>query len=193
MIANHPNGASLGERGGTTSSLKEASDLIETHKDDLAAAVRADILDHLESRPEWHRDDLRVQLPAASKNVLGAVVNGLVRSGRIVETGERRASSEPAAHGRRSSVYRLSTSSGGHIPPGRKRDTVSTDAVSVSPNTSPAAKEQVRTPAELTGGRDAGGGRESNERGSNPPATGTLFDLPADRPGMADLDQRKAA
>lgn len=156
MIAHHPNGASLGERGGTTSSLKEASDLIETHKDDLAAAVRADILDHLESHPEWHRDDLRVQLPADSKV------------------------------------------SGGHIPPGRKRDTVSTvtPAVSVSPKSSPAAKERVDTPAELTGGRDAGGGREPNEstsQGSNPPATGTLFDLPADRPGMADLDQRKAA
>lgn len=97
---------SLGERGGRTATLEAGIDLIEIHKGELAAAVRADILRHLESHVEWHRDDLTVHLPADSKNVLGAVVNGLVRSGRIVETGERRRSAEPAAHGRRSSVYR---------------------------------------------------------------------------------------
>lgn len=188
----------LGERGGGFETFEAAAALLQTFKGDWSAAVRADILQHLESHPEWHRDDLRVQLPADSKNVLGAVVNGLVRSGRIVETGERRASSEPAAHGRRSSVYRLSTVSGGHIPPGRKRDTVSLDgpAVPASPHASHPAKEGVGTPAELTGGRDAGGGREPNEstsQGSSPPATGTLFDLASDRPGMTDLDQRKAA
>lgn len=182
---------SVGERGGTAATLEEGVRLIAMFKGDLATAVRVDILDHLESASTWHRDDLRVILPPQSKNVLGAVVNGLVRSGRIVETGERRPSAEPAAHGRRSAVYRLSQVSGGD-PERVGRDTVSLDgpAVSAPPNASHPAKEGVDTPAELTGGRDGAGEdakRVTSHSGLASPAL-SLFELEPDRGSYYDRE-----
>lgn len=162
---------SLGERGGTTATLEAGVGLIETHKPDWAAAVRADILRHLQHHPTWHRDNLDVPLPADSKNVLGAVVAGLIRAGRIEETGERRASAEPAAHGRRSAVYRLATQVSGVSPP---------------------------SPSPGKGG--AGPGRSHTAVPATPPTddefeTPTLFTVEPvpTGPGHIDLDQRKAA
>lgn len=105
----------LGERGGTTPDLDSGVALIETHKPVLSNAIRFDILDWLESHSTWHRNDLRVEVPADSKNAVGAVVSGLISSGTIVETGERRKSSDPASHGRKSNVFKLqqSAKSGG--------------------------------------------------------------------------------
>lgn len=105
----------LGERGGSTRSLDEGIELIEQHRASLAQSLRADIVAYLSEHGEWHRDNLRVTVPADSKNAVGAVVNGLIRSGVIVETGERRKSADPASHARKSNVYRLrrSAKSGG--------------------------------------------------------------------------------
>jgi hypothetical protein len=104
---------SVGERGGSTASLEQGQALIEEHKASLSLAVRNDILIHLEQNGEWHRDNLTIEVPASSKNVVGAVVSGLISSGLIQETGERRRSSDPASHGRKSNVYRLRSRSGG--------------------------------------------------------------------------------
>lgn len=104
----------LGERGGFTATAEQGFDAIETFKHSIADQVRLDILGWLEGHSTWHRDDLRIPLASADKNVLGAVVNGLIRSGKIVETGERRKSSDPAAHGRKSNVYRLKTRTDGN-------------------------------------------------------------------------------
>lgn len=97
----------VGERGGKTATLEAGIALVEEHKASLAQSIRADILAWLDQYPSWHRDNLRVNIPADSKNALGAVVGGLVRAGIIEETGERRPSSDPASHSRKSSVYRL--------------------------------------------------------------------------------------
>jgi len=98
-----------GERGGNTASLEDGVRLIETHKGFISRVIRDDILDWLSTNGTWHRDDLRVHVPAESKNAIGAAVISLVRQGRIVETGERRKSSDPASHGRKSNVYRVSS------------------------------------------------------------------------------------
>lgn len=107
----------IGERGGTTGTADEGFDVIETFKHTIADQVRQDILGWLGSHSTWHRDDLRIPLAASDKNVLGAVVNGLIRSGKIVETGERRKSSDPAAHGRKSNCYRLTGGGGSQVAP----------------------------------------------------------------------------
>jgi len=102
----------LGERGGFTATAEQGFALVEQHKPVLSNAIRFDILDWLENHSSWHRNDLRVDVPPESKNAVGAVVNGLIRSGRIVETGERRKSSDPASHARKSNVYRLMVGAG---------------------------------------------------------------------------------
>jgi hypothetical protein len=103
----------IGERGGTTATLEEGEALIHEHKASLALAIRNDILIHLDQYESWHRDNLTIEIPAESKNALGAVVSGLISSGLIEETGERRKSSDPAAHGRKSNVYRRRAGSDG--------------------------------------------------------------------------------
>lgn len=185
----------VGERGGGFETFEAASALLHTFKDDWAAAVRADILQHLEHHAEWHRDDLQLILPPDSKNVLGAVVNGLVRSGRIEETGERRASAEPAAHGRRSNVYK--TSGCGY----RSRTDRNVKGLrSVRPDdvrgggdgrsqTQTCASEGQPTVISPTG---EPGGSRLDETAVAP----TLFQLdpdPPPAPGHVDLDQREAA
>lgn len=97
----------IGERGGSTATLEAGAALINEHKASLAQSIREDILSWLDIYPTWHRDNLRVKVPADSKNAVGAVVNGLIRGGAIEETGERRPSSDPASHRRKSSVYQL--------------------------------------------------------------------------------------
>ena len=98
----------IGERGGSTATFQDGADLIDLHKGNLKARVRADILDWLESHPTWHANDLRVAVPANSRNVMPAVLAGLTRSGLIEKTGERRKATAKASHGRDSNVFRLS-------------------------------------------------------------------------------------
>lgn len=96
-----------GERGGTTPTLDQAQRFILAHKGNLAAQIRADILDWLETHDEWHANDLRVPVPADSRNVMPAVVAGLVGGKVIEKTGERRKATAKASHGRDSNVFRL--------------------------------------------------------------------------------------
>jgi hypothetical protein len=98
----------IGERGGTTASLDEARELQEAHRAHWSAAIRAEIMNVLELHPEVHADDLlTLGIPPDCKNIVGAQFNALVRSGRIVETGERRKSAAPESHGRKSNCYKL--------------------------------------------------------------------------------------
>jgi hypothetical protein len=101
---------SLGERGGSTATLGDAQDLIDAQKAHWREAIRHDILETLELAGEWHADDLvALGVPADCKNVIGAAVGALVNQGLIEETGERRKSTAPESHGRKSNVYRLTT------------------------------------------------------------------------------------
>jgi hypothetical protein len=98
----------IGERGGTARSLDEARELQEAHKTLWSQTIRQAILETLETHGVFHADDLlTLGIPADCKNIVGAQVNALVRQGRMAETGERRATSDPAGHGRRSAVYEL--------------------------------------------------------------------------------------
>lgn len=175
---------SLGERGGRTRSLRDGTELIETHKPDLAAAVRTDILDHLATHPKWHANDLRIDVTGSS-NVVGATINGLRQSGLIEKTGEWRAATAVASHGRESRVWRLTEKgrnkvsggsrprTSGHGPRGPEK------AADPALKASSPAKVGTDTPVELTGGREEQGGREhkstrASHSGSTPLA---LFDL----------------
>jgi hypothetical protein len=128
----------VGERGGSTVTAEQGFALVEQHKPVLSNAIRFDILDWLESHSTWHRNDLRVDVPPESKNAVGAVVNGLIRSGRIVETGERRKSSDPASHARKSNVYRLMVGAGS--------SEVEEASVAVSSGPGPAAGDIADSP-----------------------------------------------
>jgi hypothetical protein len=98
----------IGERGGSTATFEEGQDLIEAQKIHWREAIRTDILETLDVAGEWHADDLiTLGVPADCKNVIGAAVGALVNRGLIEETGERRKSTAPESHGRKSNVYRL--------------------------------------------------------------------------------------
>lgn len=159
----------LGERGGTTASVEEARELQEEMKPFWSKAIRAAILNALEACGEFHADDLlTLGIPADCKNIVGAQINALVKSGRIEETGERRKSTAPESHGRKSNVYRLRR--GGSSEKGNSSPCQSAAATS---------GEGVDTP-----GGD----------GSSPAVTAlpTLFEVEPSRPGHIDLDQRAA-
>ena len=181
----------VGERGGSTRDLDSGVALIEQHKPVLSNAIRYDILDWLESHSVWHRNDLRVDVPPESKNAVGAVVNGLIRSGRIVETGERRKSSDPASHGRKSNCYRLA--GGGSSQVG----SVSVASISGSPDAGALGAPEVSEVSAVTRvpsknevkrlGKQGKGGS-----GVSAPEPARLFELPEDSPGFSDPDQRAA-
>jgi hypothetical protein len=98
----------IGERGGTTSSLDEARERQEAHKALWSQTIRQAILETLEVHGTYHADDLlTLGIPAECKNIVGAQTNAIVRQGLMAETGERRSTSDPAGHGRRSAVYRI--------------------------------------------------------------------------------------
>lgn len=183
-----------GERGGTTTSLPEAQQLIEQHKAQLTAAVRADILDHLHHHGVWHADDLRVDL-TGHRNILGAVVIGLINRGIIRETGERRRSTAPASHGRKSNCYRLTQGGGDGRTQSKQRTSVGQPAVISPPGESGGSQldEMAAAPSlpvEMTGGRNGA------EHGGETVPAPTLFEMkpdPVPAPGHVDLDQRKAA
>jgi hypothetical protein len=98
----------IGERNGTTASLEEARELQEAHKALWSQTIRQAILETLEVHGTYHADDLlTLGIPADCKNIVGAQTNAIVRQGLMAETGERRSTSDPAGHGRRSAVYRI--------------------------------------------------------------------------------------
>lgn len=98
----------IGERNGTTASLEEARELQEAHKALWSQTIRQAILETLEVHGTYHADDLlTLGIPAECKNIVGAQTNAIVRQGLMAETGERRSTSDPAGHGRRSAVYRI--------------------------------------------------------------------------------------
>ena len=98
----------LGERGGSVVSLDEARELQEAHKELWSATIRGEIRELLAVHGMYHADDLiALGIPADCKNIVGAQTNALVRQGWMEETGERRSTSDPAGHGRRSAVYRI--------------------------------------------------------------------------------------
>jgi hypothetical protein len=99
---------SLGERGGSTATLTEAEELMEAHKALWSQTIRQAILESLDIEGQFHADDLlTLGIPPDCKNIVGAQVNALVRQRVMAETGERRSTSDPAGHGRRSAVYRI--------------------------------------------------------------------------------------
>jgi hypothetical protein len=98
----------IGERGGSTATLTEAEELMEAHKALWSQTIRQAIFESLEIEGYFHADDLlTLGIPPDCKNIVGAQVNALVRQGYMAETGERRSTSDPAGHGRRSAVYRI--------------------------------------------------------------------------------------
>lgn len=160
----------IGERGGSSATLEQGVELIEIHKAELRAAVRADILDHLATHSEWHANDLRVDVTGHA-NVVGATVNGLSKSGLIEKTGEWRPATAPASHGRESRVWRLRRGGDGR--------------------THPQSRASVGQPAVISPTGEPGGSR-LDETAVAP----TLFQLdpdPPPAPGHVDLDQREAA
>lgn len=170
----------------------------------LIDQVRLDILGWLSEHSEWHRDDLRIPLAAADKNVLGAVVNGLIRSGRIVETGGRRKSSDPASHGRKSNVYRLRDSGRDLHRSGRGVRGESTGLKSVRPNVEPVdtgqgpgeapartggSQVEKKTPvASSSGSPDAGDAVSPAKLGGLDEAPGMAVEKPLQESGRAGGD-----
>lgn len=55
---------------------------------------------------EFHGDML-TRVAISERNMIGAQVSALVRAGYLEPTGHRRRSANPASHGRKSDVYRL--------------------------------------------------------------------------------------
>ena len=98
---------SLGERGGSTANFEEGAELVESFKQDWSELIRLEIKNCLLFKGEFHASDLvDLNIPADSKNCVGAAVMAAVRRGWMVETGERRASTDKAGHSRKSNVYR---------------------------------------------------------------------------------------
>jgi hypothetical protein len=68
--------------------------------------LKVAILKIATERGEFHGDYL-ADVKLKERNIIGAVVNAMVRAGILVSTGEHRRGTSDASHGRRSYVYRL--------------------------------------------------------------------------------------
>ena len=98
--------SSVGERGGVTATRDEGFDLAQM-KADWSLAIQCRIKTALLDTGFFHASDLvELGIPPESKNCVGAAVMAAVRRGWMVETGERRASTDRAGHSRKSNVYR---------------------------------------------------------------------------------------
>lgn len=95
-----------GSRGGTTASLKEAERLYWKWRRDEYGWLSLRVLEIAYRTGEFHGDALE-DVKLKERSIVGAVVNGLVRSSLLETTGEHRRSRTEASHGRRSYVYRL--------------------------------------------------------------------------------------
>ena len=99
---------STGERGGTTTSLEEADRLHEEHRAEWRNRIKWRIVERLVDTGEFHASDLvDLDIPPDVKNVIGSSIGAAMRRGIMIETGERRASTDKAGHGRKSAVYKV--------------------------------------------------------------------------------------
>lgn len=179
---------SVGERGGVTRTLDAGIGLLEDHKAHWLALISQRIDDVLCQKGTFHADDLvPLGIPAEHKNCVGGCVIGKIRKGLMEETGERRASTDPAGHGRRSAVYRSTASREGASATSRA-------VASLSAHADPESERERGAPPESTKVSPAGktsvahpGDREQVTASPEPslPSSGSgellLFDLPSDR------------
>lgn len=98
--------STLGIRGGTTVTLQEAKELFRKWRAAEFGWVNAKIILTAKQYGEFHSDHME-DIEVRNRNVIGAAVSSLQQQGIIISTGEHRRSQVPAAHGRRSYVYRL--------------------------------------------------------------------------------------
>lgn len=97
---------SQGERGGTTTSLQEAERLHDEYRFEWRKTIKWRIVKCLVENGEFHASDLvDLEIPEDCKNVIGSSIGAAVRKGIMIETGERRSSTDSAGHGRKSAVY----------------------------------------------------------------------------------------
>lgn len=98
----------VGERGGTVGSLAEAERLHDQYKLEWRNRIKWRIVRQLVETGRFHAGDLvDLDIPDDCKNVVGSSIGAAVRKGIMLETGERRASTDRAGHGRRSAVYEI--------------------------------------------------------------------------------------
>jgi predicted ArsR family transcriptional regulator len=86
--------------------VTEARNLLATWRSDEYGYIKRRILKHAWNNGSVHADDVS-QDEYASRNIIGVAFNALRSAALIQSTGEHRSSRHPAAHGRRSYVYRL--------------------------------------------------------------------------------------
>lgn len=185
----------IGERGGSTATLEEAEELLEARKANWSATIRLSILESLEIHGRFHASDLlTLGIPADCKNCVGAQVMAVVRQGLMEETGQRISSPDPAGHGRRSAVYRITEAGSNklrHADQGCRGEgargepdaglgasetvpRVSSRGQGVVPQTAPDQRAAANS-GKGCGVPGSGGSRAVT-------ATPTLFELEADRP-----------
>ncbi len=98
----------IGERGGSTPDFETAQELLRQYKADWSLTIKAAIEATLAGTGYFHAEDLlELGVPADCKNCVGAQIQAQLRSGAMRETGVRRATKDPAGHGRRSAVYEI--------------------------------------------------------------------------------------
>lgn len=95
-----------GTRGGFTGSYEQGEAALEGHRPDEVRAVQNAIIGCCKLNGECHADDVAF-VQVTERNVVGVAFRALAEAGVIESTGEHRASKLPAAHGRKSYVYRL--------------------------------------------------------------------------------------
>ena len=104
------NGDRLGSRGGSTTSLSQAQTLFGDHRKDDVERVRVWILLTAHMRGEFHADDA-ANWKLTEPNVIGSTVNAMARQRELEKLNfygqeEHRPGKAPAAHGRKSYVWR---------------------------------------------------------------------------------------
>lgn len=107
LLAVEGAGDPRGTRGGSTGSFDEGAARMEQARPVESAQLRRLILRlAVQFGGEFHGDML-TRVVLSQRNMIGAQVSGLVRCGYLEPTGQRRRSVNPASHGRKSEVYRL--------------------------------------------------------------------------------------
>lgn len=100
--------SNAGQRGGDVATLEEAKRLFQVWRREEWGWLKARVLYIAASQGEYHGDYLE-DVDLKERNIIGAVVNSLVKAGMLVSTGEHRAGTSAASHGRRSYVYQLTS------------------------------------------------------------------------------------
>lgn len=104
----------VGARGGPVPpmTVEEAQQLFAAYKQEEYGWLRAQILRLAKHHGEFHADQL-AQVALDERNVIGAAVHALVRTGVLTPTTEHRRGQSSASHSRRSYVYHLTA--GGEV------------------------------------------------------------------------------